>query len=262
MLQPRLIPCLLVDQHLHLTKTTRFTERRYLGDPLNAAFVYSGYEVDELMVLDIDASSAGRSISLEFVESLARFTRAPLAIGGGITKISEIHSLIAAGAERIILGSVLNRKFTFLNYAVENFGSSTVSVIINAKRETGGEVVGYFGKGNYSSAVPLIKLAKECEKSGAGEIILYDVDRDGTGEGFDLELVALLNDSLTIPLVTVGGCGCELHIEKLLNATPISGIGIGSFFVYAPNTREVLLSYPLVSSSLRSPLRSPSHNDE
>lgn len=254
MIRTRLIPCLLLDENCHLVKTTRFASRKYLGDPLNAAYVFSGYQVDELILLDIDASLAGRSISLDFVDTLARFVRVPLAVGGGIGSLLDIQSLLSVGVERVILGSVLKEEFAFLRRAVNRFGSSTVSVLINATRDFDGSLVGYFGIQGRSDARPLMELASACEASGAGEIVVYDVDREGTLSGFDLHLYKSLNDALTVPLVALGGCGSEQHIQELVEATTISGIGAGSLFVYAPNTREVLLNYPYTNSELRKQL--------
>jgi cyclase len=257
MLQPRLIPTLLVDQNLHLVKTTRFSDRRYLGDPLNAAYVYSGYEVDELLVLDIDATSLGRTIPLAFVDALARFTRVPLTVGGGIHSISQIKSLLALGVERVILGSSLMDGLNFLREAVERFGSSTVSVLINVVREPEGSARGYFGRDGQAHATSLLDLIRDCETAGTGEVVVYDVEREGTGTGFDVQLFASLNEAITVPLVALGGCGGEQHIEALIGATPISGIAVGSQFVYAPASREVLLNYPHPKSALRKQLSNP-----
>jgi len=118
MLRPRLIAALLVDAQLHLLKTIAFEQRHYLGDPLNAAYVFSGYEVDELLVLDIDASPQGRPIPARFVEALARFTRVPLTIGGGITTLEQIHDLLALGVEKVALSAALTQNLTFLQQAV------------------------------------------------------------------------------------------------------------------------------------------------
>jgi cyclase len=255
MLQTRLIPCLLVDKNLHLVKTIRFSDRHYLGDPLNAAYVYSGFEVDELIVLDIDASLSNRCISLDFVESLARFTKMPLTVGGGISDIVEIRNLIAAGVERVILGSVLNKNFDFLSQSIDHFGSSTISIIINVMRKKNEDLFGYFGKEGYNQCYPLIDLVCKCEKAGAGEIVLNHVDHDGTLKGFDLDIYATMNDLFSVPMVALGGCGSEKHIEDLINQTPISGVAAGSLFVYAPNTREILLNYPIHKSALREKLK-------
>ena len=151
MLLPRLIPVLLVDDQLNLVKTTSFDHPHYLGDPLNAAYVFSGFEVYELLLLDIDASPQGRSIPFRFVEALARFARVPLCVGGGITKLEQIHDLLALGVEKVALSSVLNRDFTFLHQAVDRFGSSTISVVLNCLEPSGissdlSSVLAFFGR--------------------------------------------------------------------------------------------------------------------
>lgn len=251
MLQTRLIPSLLVDRNLHLVKTKQFTDRHYLGDPLNAAYVYSGYEVDELLVLDIDATPLRRSISLNFVEALARFTRVPLTVGGGIRTISEIQDLLALGVERVVLGAALAHDFDFLRQAADRFGSSTISVVVNVLKMPNGSVRGYFGRDGKAQALPLVEFACACEAAGAGEVVVYDVEREGMREGFDLSIFSALNDALTIPLVALGGCGSEGHIEALINTTPVSGIAVGSQLVYAPGTQEVLLNYPHPASAIR-----------
>ena len=111
-MHPRLIPVLLVDHQLHLVKTIAFEQRHYLGDPLNAAYVFNGFEVDELLVLDIDARSQGRSIPSHFVQALARFAQVPLCVSGGISSLDQIHDLLALGVEKVALSSAL-KGYTF-----------------------------------------------------------------------------------------------------------------------------------------------------
>lgn len=251
MLRPRLIAALLVDAQLHLVKTIMFEQRHYLGDPLNAAYVFSGYEVDELLVFDIDATPQRRPIPARFVEALARFTRVPLTIGGGITTTEQIHDLLALGAEKVALSAALNQNLPFLQQAVDRFGSSTISVVLNVQHSGEEPPLAWFGRPNPGTAgQPLLELALACEQAGAGELVLNAVDRDGSRSGFDIALLASLNSQLTIPLVSLGGCGSQSHIAELLATTPISGVAAGSLFVYAPGTQEVLLDYPHTSSWL------------
>lgn len=255
MLRPRLIAALLVDAQMQLVKTTAFEKRHYLGDPLNAAYVFSGFEVDELLVLDIDATPQGRPIPVRFVEALARFTRVPLTIAGGITSLEQIHDLLALGVEKVALSSALNRNLSFLKQAVDRFGSSTISVVLNVQRHAEGQPVAWFGRPiSGRSGQPLFDLAFACEHAGAGELVLNSIDRDGSRSGFDVALLASLNSQLTIPLVALGGCGAHSHIAELLAATPLSGVASGSLFVYAPGTKEVLLNYPHTSTWLANQL--------
>lgn len=248
MLSPRLIPTLLVDSQLHLVKTTQFGSRQYLGDPLNAAYVFSGFEVDELLVLDIDATAQGRSIPLKFVAALARFTSVPLTVGGGITTLEQIHDLLAFGVEKVALSAALTHDFSFLQRAVDQFGSSTISVILNVRNQSNGLALAWYGRPDDPSTGagrPLEELSRACQNVGAGELVIQAVDRDGKRQGFDVSALVELNRNLCIPIVALGGCGHQGHISELLQASPLSGIAAGSFFVYAPDSNQVLISYPL-----------------
>jgi imidazole glycerol-phosphate synthase subunit HisF len=258
MLRPRLIPVLLVDHQLHLVKTTVFARRNYLGDPLNAAYVFSGFEVDELLVLDIDATPQRRSIPLRFVEALARFARVPLCVGGGITSIEQIHDLLALGVEKVVLSAVLKGDFDFLQQAAERFGSSTISVALNISEPSVPNdsdlalAIASFGRPDAGDGgQPLLDLARACQQAGAGELVLNYVQRDGTRTGYAVSHLAALNRQLTIPLVGLGGCGSHCHIAELLAASPLSGVAAGSLFAYAPDSREVLLNYPLTHKWLQ-----------
>lgn len=255
MLRPRLIASLLVDQNLHLVKTRQFEDRHYLGDPLNAAYVFSGFEVDELLVLDIDATPQGRTIPLSFVEALARFTTVPLTVGGGIQHLEQIHDLLALGVEKVALSAVLADDFDFLREAADRFGSSTITVILNVFGPCGGESMAWFGRPDSGSpGRSLQDLALAAQQSGAGELVIQAVERDGQCQGYDVPVLAALNDSLTIPLVALGGCGHSNHLAELLQATPLSGLAAGSLFVHVPNSRQVLLNYPLTHRWLQQQL--------
>tara|TARA_Y100001968_G_scaffold311645_1_gene333959 strand:+ start:776 stop:1537 length:762 start_codon:yes stop_codon:yes gene_type:complete len=244
MLRPRLITSLLVDRNLHLVKTTRFVERNYIGDPLNAAYIFSNFEVDELIVLDIDASKYSTHIKFDFVKALSHFTTVPLTVGGGIRSIDEIHDLLALGVERIAISESLASNFRFLEEATNRFGSSSISVILNVQKN--GRYITKFGR--FTSNEDLTTISKRCQDAGAGELVINQVDREGTLSGFDIDLYKSLNAELTIPIVALGGCGNVKHIQELLSATPISGIACGSHFVYEEGTSEVLLNYCDTSS--------------
>ena len=246
MLRPRLITSLLVDNNMHLVKTICFKSRKYIGDPLNAAYIFSNFEVDELFVLDIDASKNSCHIKYDFVEALSHFTTVPLTVGGGISKLQEIHDLLALGVERIAISECLFDNFKFLNEASSTFGSSSITVILNVSNTN--KYIGSFGR--YRNTKDIIQLAKQCEEAGAGELVINHIDKEGTFSGFDINLFEKLNKYLTIPIVALGGCGNDEHIKELLNNTPLSGVACGSHFIYAPGTSEVLLNYCDTSSSI------------
>ena len=244
MLNPRIITSLLIDSNQNLVKTINFDNRKYIGDPFNAAYIFSNYEVDELLILDIDASRFDKTISYDFVESLTNFTNIPLTIGGGIKDIEQIQKILSLGVERIVLSNYLNNNLNFLLDASNQFGSSTISVAVNIVKINNDKYYGYFGTPNkFKKPYPLIELVKMVEDSGAGELIINNVDNDGLMNGIDISLLEKVHKSVNIPVVGLGGCGSENHIKELFNKVNISGIACGSFFIYASDTREVLLKY-------------------
>ena len=231
MLYPRLIPSLLVNSRQELVKTVCFKDANYIGEPLNTAYIFSGFEADELLVLDIDASKNKKCISLEFVNSLSTFTKVPLTVGGGISNLDQMHDIFSLGVERIAISSVLSTNLNFLSKAVNTFGSSSISVIINTFKNKDGKSLGCFGRPEFSQEFfPLDHISQLCQDHGAGELVINQIDYEGTRKGFDLNLMSKLNDKLSIPLVALGGCGCVQHLEDLLKKTPISGIACGSLF--------------------------------
>ena len=253
MLYPRLIPSLLINSKQELVKTTHFKDQNYIGEPLNAAYIFSDFEVDELIVLDIEASINKKCISLDFVEALATFAKVPLTIGGGINNLNQINNILSLGVERIALSNSLSENFNLLNQAANMYGSSSISVIINAFKNEDNKILGSFGRPDISKTFyPIHELTYLCQENGAGEIIINQIDHEGTKKGFDINLMCSLNNSLSIPLVALGGCGSISHIEELINKTPISGISCGSFFIYAPNSNQVLLNYEPISRWLKS----------
>ena len=252
MLYPRLIPSLLVNEKQELVKTICFNDRNYLGEPLNTAHIFGGFEADELLVLDIDASKNKKCISLDFIKSLSTFTKVPLTVGGGISNLDLIHDILSLGVERIALSSSLNCNFELLKNSVNSYGSSSISVIINTFRNTEGELMGCFGRPELSKQFhPINEICRRCEDYGAGEIVINQIDHEGTRKGFDINLMKDLNKELSIPLVALGGCGSTEHISELMQSTPISGIACGTFFVYAQETKQVLLNYASTSTWLK-----------
>lgn len=244
MLNPRIITSLLIDSNKNLVKTINFDNRKYIGDPFNASYIFSNYEVDELLILDIDASRFDKSISYDFVESLTNFTNIPLTIGGGIKDIDQIQRILSLGVERVVLSNYLNQNFNFLLDAVNEFGSSTISVAVNITKRNKNKYYGYFGAPNkYKKPYPLLDIIKMIEEVGAGELIINNVDKDGLMNGFDIPILEKINKYAHIPVVGLGGCGKKEHIKKLLNKVKLSGIACGSFFIYAPDSQEVLLKY-------------------
>ena len=244
MLKPRLITSLLVDSSQHLVKTIKFENRNYLGDPLNAAYIFSCFEVDELLVLDIDASLEDRTIPYDFVKALASFTKVPLTVGGGISDLKQIQNLLSFGVEKVALSSKIYNNLSFLEEAANKFGSSSISVIINVKYDFEKKTqLGFLGRAETGKGKNIESLVIDIQNAGAGELIINNLDLDGTRSGFDISLMKKLNERLKIPLVALGGAGQIRDIEELLSATPLNGIACGTFFVYGNELNDVLLNY-------------------
>ncbi len=249
MLRTRLIVCLLIDENLHLINTKNFIKNNYLGDPLNAAYIFSNYEVDELLVLDIEASKKDKSISYEFIKALSNFTTVPLTVGGGISNLQQIQDILSFGVEKVVIGKNLKYDYSFLREASNRFGSSSISAVLNVKELNNGEYLLFMGDNKIHNS-NIINEALSCQNAGAGELIINDIDRDGSRRGLNIELMKMLNSKLSIPIVAMGGCGNNFHITELLEEIPLSGIAASSIFVYAPGTDKVLLKYSEIKSNI------------
>ena len=249
MISNRIIVCLLIDSQLHLINTKNFLKNNYLGDPLNAAYIFSNYEVDELLVLDVEASKKSKCISYEFVKALSNFTTVPLTVGGGISSLKQIKDLLSFGVERVVIGENQKSSYTFLRKACKRFGSSSISAVLNVKKSANGEYQLFMGRNKIINS-DILSEAFSCQEAGAGELIINSMDRDGCRRCLDIDLMKKLNENLSIPIVAMGGCGNSKHIDELLKATPLSGIACSSIFVYAPGTEQVLLKYSEIKKNL------------
>lgn len=244
MLRPRIIPCLLI-QNGGLVKTVQFENPKYVGDPLNAVRIFNEKQVDELMVVDIDASRYNRPPNEAVIGQLASECRMPLCYGGGVKTIEQVERLIALGVEKVALSSAAIDNPELIALAAERVGSQSIVVVIDVKN-TGilrrPEVV-VLNATKRTGKDP-VKFAIEVEKLGAGEILLNSVDRDGKMEGYDLDLIEKVRRETAVPLTVLGGAGSLDHIDELVRHHPIIGAAAGSFFVFKGKYRAVLISYP------------------
>ena len=244
MLRPRLIPCLLIHKG-GLVKTIKFGEPKYVGDPLNAVRIFNEKEVDELMVVDIDASRNGAAPNEALIAQMAAECRMPLCYGGGVKSAEVVERLVALGVEKVALSSAAVEQPALVSEAAERVGRQSVVVVMdvkatgllrsrevvthNATRRTGHDPVGF---------------AKEMQRLGAGEIVLNSVDRDGTMQGYDLALIDQLKAAIDVPLTVLGGAGKLDDIRDLTKRHPVIGAAAGSLFVFKGKFRAVLINYP------------------
>jgi cyclase len=242
MLKHRVIPALLL-RNGGLVKTLKFKSPKYVGDPINAIRIFNEKEVDELLVLDITASKEHREPSYDLIEKLAGECFMPLAYGGGITTVEQAARLFGLGVEKVCIQTAALRDSTLVNRLADRFGSQSIMVSVDVKRN-------WLGKGQIYGAVdgkarsePWLELIRRLVNAGAGEVVLNAVDRDGTLAGPDLELIRTASASISVPLIAVGGIASLADIKAAVDAGA-SAVAAGAFFVFHGPHRAVLITYP------------------
>ena len=243
MFRPRVIPVLLL-RNDGLVKTVGFGKQRYIGDPINAVRIFNDLRADELIFLDILATRERRLISLDFVRDVGEEANMPFAVGGGIRSLAHIRSILSAGAEKVVINSFAAENPDFIAEAADSFGSSTITVCIDVKKKWRGAARTWTAGGTRATSYAPEEFAKLAEEKGAGEIIVQSIQRDGTMEGYDLELVGRVSQAVTIPVVALGGAGGLDDLERAYRETHASGLAAGSMFVYHGPKRGVLINYP------------------
>lgn len=241
MRRSRIIPFLLTSDG-GLVKTVRFDKRRYVGDAINAVRIFNEKEVDELVLLDIDATARGTGPQFDYVEEVLSEAFMPVGYGGGVTSIQQIERLFKLGVEKVVLNSVLAENPRLLSEASQVFGSQSIVASLDVKRDMLGRRRAYTRGGTRKHAADPIDLLKQWEQLGAGEVVVNSIDRDGTRKGLDLEFTATAVAAVEIPLVAVGGVGDLAHIVDALQAGA-SAVGAGSMFVFHGVHQAVLISY-------------------
>jgi cyclase len=243
MRRPRIIPVLLLKGQ-GLVKSVRFKDHKYIGDPLNAARIFNELRADELIFLDIEASKKKRLIPLEFVRALAEELTMPFSVGGGIASIENIGALIASGVEKVIIGTHAAHRPEFIKQASDEFGSSTISVCIDVKKDIfHRDRVRTLGGKNSTKFAP-VEFAQLMEANGAGELIIQSVDRDGMMNGYDIELIRSVTGAVGVPVVAAGGAGCREDLAEAVEKGHANDVAAGSLFVYQSKQRGVLINYP------------------
>ncbi len=250
MLRPRIIPCLLVHKK-GLVKTVKFKDPKYVGDPINAVKIFNEKEVDELLVLDIDASVDNKEPDFTLIQNLAAECRMPFGYGGGVKTVDHARKIINLGAEKVAINTLAIEKPEIIPDIARAIGSQSVVIVIDVKK------VGILGKyevvyqnGKKSTGKSPVEFAKSLEKLGVGEIIINSVDRDGTMEGYDLKLIKSVRDAVSVPMSVLGGAGKIEDIIELIEKVGVVGAAAGSLFVFKGKYRAVLISYPTYQEKL------------
>ena len=236
MLTKRIIPCFDVDRG-RVVKGVNFVNLRDAGDPVELAARYEQEGADEVVFLDITASSDGRDTMVEVVRKTAESVFIPLTVGGGIRTVDDARRMLKAGADKISVNTAAVKNPALISEGAELFGSQCMVVSIDARRRTGSqdplawEVYVYGGR--TSTGLDALEWARKVVEMGAGEILLTSMDRDGTQDGYDLELTAAVSEAVTVPVIASGGAGELRHLYEALAVGRADAVLAASIFHYA-----------------------------
>ena len=243
MLRPRIIPVLLV-RDKGLVKTSKFKDDRYLGDPMNAVRIFNEKEADELMIVDIDATVESRGPDFEMIANWAEECRMPLCYSGGISTAKQAQKIFALGVEKIALSSAAIKNPTLVTEISNMVGSQSVVIVLDVKKKMFGGYEVYTHNGTVATGKNPFDLIEQFQSLGAGEIVINNIDADGTMKGYDVALIEKARNSTTLPLTAVGGAGTLEDVGNLISKFGIIGAAAGSIFVYKGKLKGVLINYP------------------
>jgi imidazole glycerol-phosphate synthase subunit HisF len=238
----RVIPVLLIHKG-GLIKSVNFKNYTYVGDPINAVKIFNEKEIDEIIILDIDATVEGRGPNFQQIKEIASEAFIPLAYGGGISTIDHVKQLFYLGVEKVIFNHQAFANPKLLSETAKLVGSQSVVASIDVKKNMLGSRRVVVSNGKKSTGLNPIFFAEKLQNEGVGEIFLNSVDRDGTYEGFDLELIESVSSALNIPLITCGGAS-SIEDFQMAVAKGASAVAAGSFFIFQRPHKAVLISYP------------------
>ena len=242
MLKGRAIPCLLLDDG-SLVKTVKFRNPNYVGDPVNVVRIYNEFEVDELLFLDIRATTQRRKPPFEIIEEIAGECFMPLAYGGGIKTLEDIERILGIGAEKVAINGFAVEDPDFIGKAASVFGSQSIVVSIDVKKHFwGGYTVQTHG-GTVNTGIDAVAWARSMERQGAGELLVTSIDRDGTWSGYDLQLIRQITSAVGVPVIACGGAGRLQDIGQVIRGGA-SAAAMGSMVVYQRKDLGVLVNFP------------------
>jgi cyclase len=248
---PRVIPCLLLEGG-GLVKTVKFRDPRYVGDPINAVRIFNDKQADEIAVLDIRATAEGRGPDLEVVAEIVSEAFMPVAYGGGVANLDTAVRLIQVGVEKVVVNTAAAENERVVADISGHLGSSTLVVSIDATRRPDGTYEVMTRAGTHASGRDVREFAELMARSGAGELFLTSIDRDGTMTGYDVELIRQVSSVVPIPVVACGGAGSTTDLVAAIRDGGAAAVAAGSLFVFHGRHRAVLITYP--SYAVRSQL--------
>lgn len=249
MLLPRFIPCLLLLNN-GLVKTIKFRKETYLGDPINIVKIFNDKEVDELVFLDINATVEKRQPPFQLIEKIASEAFMPLGYGGGIRNLDDVKTILGLGIEKIIINAHAVENPTFVSDVANFAGNQSTVVSIDVKKNFLGKYEVRIHRGAKQTGLDPVAFAKTMEQQGAGELMLCSIDRDGTMQGYDIDLIKRITSAVKIPVVACGGARTIQDLSAAIKKGGASAAGAGSMFVFNGPHRAVLISYQNIEHNL------------
>lgn len=243
MIDTRVIPCLLL-KGKGFVKTEGFKNPRYLGDPINILKIFNEKEAHELVILDIAATIEGRRPNFSFLSEIAGECFMPLAYGGGIISVEDIRNILSIGFEKVVINTSAHQHPELIKQASKIFGSQSIAVSIDAKKNLLGRHEVYSRGGTQKTKKQPGEFASQMEAMGAGEILINSIDRDGTMSGYDVPLIKSISDVVSIPVLACGGAGNLQDFSNAIHVGGASAVVAGSMFVFHGKHRAVLISFP------------------
>ena len=250
MLRARVIPCLVI-QNGNLIKTTKFRNPVYIGDPINAVKIFNEKNADEIIVLDIDATSKKKEPDYKLIKQLVRESRMPMCYGGGVKNLDQVKKIISFGIEKISLSSAAILDPNLIPSIVKEVGSQSTIVtldIISNKDQNDFNI--YINNGKTKTSITLYETLKNLEAAGTGEIIINSINLDGAMTGYDLDLAEKIYLKTRIPITILGGAGSLDDIKELFNRCKYIGAAAGSLFVFKGVYKAVLINYPSLEKKI------------
>ena len=243
MLRTRIIPCLLLKNE-SLVKTIKFKKYNYIGDPTNTVRIFNELEVDELMFLDIFASKENREINFKVLQDIANECFMPLSYGGNIKSLEDAKRVFEVGFEKVVINSNSFHNLKLIEELSVYFGTQSIVAAIDIKQDFWGTRKIYSHHGQKKQNIDIIEWVKQLERAGIGELLVTSIDREGSWDGYDIELVKSVTDNVNVPVIANGGCGSVEHIGAVVKKANASACAVGSMVVYQKKGMGVLVNFP------------------
>lgn len=237
------MPCLLLHRG-RLVKTVKFDKSQYVGDPINAVRIFNDMEVDEIAVLDIGATPDGTGIPYDLIGEMASECFMPMVYGGAVTSVEDARRVLKLGVEKIAVNTAAARDPLLIRRIADAFGSQSVVASVDVRKKLFGGYSVRIRGGRDSIKTPVVDWVKQIEAAGAGEVMITSIDRDGTMDGYDIDLVKLVTASVRLPVIACGGAGSVADMGEVVTRGGASAAAIGSLAVYQGKNRAVLINFP------------------